>query len=157
MDPIMGKLSSSLVMPWVHFLDTKTWAEQTKRAHGFKLPLMPLPPLQLGWLQRLLMRDGYTLRRGKVTSRGRLVVYRIHVWFICPHEWWIGGFFYGECRYIYLTRIPRVIYKVFFTSQGFLPSTEGNTFVNSGIFFLLVPDDVGARLQKTHLSLQKKS
>ena len=27
----------------------KTWAEQTKRAHGFKLPLMPLPPLSL-WL-----------------------------------------------------------------------------------------------------------
>eukprot|EP00913_Durusdinium_trenchii_P029864 g27983.t1 len=28
--------------------DTYTWAEQTKRAHGFKLPFMPVPPLMLG-------------------------------------------------------------------------------------------------------------
>lgn len=29
----------------------ETWAEQTKRAHGFKLPLMPLPALLLGCQQ----------------------------------------------------------------------------------------------------------
>ncbi|CAK9095528.1 unnamed protein product [Durusdinium trenchii] len=34
--------------------DTYTWAEQTKRAHGFKLPFMPVPPL-IGIMMNVLL------------------------------------------------------------------------------------------------------
>jgi len=39
---------------WKSKEDTYTWAEQTKRAHGFKLPLMPLPPL-IGIMMNVLL------------------------------------------------------------------------------------------------------